>query len=177
MRYRGHRSTLGSTRCGLPQEPGGCCRCKTIQPRPALVLAVSLAGSLPGPGAAQPAPRPVQARPQASVAAAPTPAAVPAVPQQTTALAPPSVGFGAAPALSTGRDGDTPMLELAWRRCLPAGCIANGVLGDDALNRRRGWAEPGRITFQDGAGRAAGLPSSPRSLAQALDTLASEDSG
>ena len=96
-------------------------------------------------------------------------------PLQLTILVPPSVGFGAAPAVTTGRDGDTPVLEMAWRRCVPAGCIADGVLGDEALNRLRGWAEPGRITFQDGAGRAAGLPFSPRGLAQALDALARED--
>ena len=96
-------------------------------------------------------------------------------PLQLTILVPPSVGFGAAPAVSTGRDGDAPVLEMAWRRCLPAGCIADGVLGDEALNRLRGWTEPGRITFQDGAGRAAGLPFSPRGLAQALDAMARED--
>jgi len=98
-------------------------------------------------------------------------------PMQLTVLVPPSVSFGAAPAVSTGRDGDAPVLELAWRRCLPAGCIADAALGDEALNRLRAWVEPGRITFQDGAGRIAGLPFSPRGLAQALDALAREDGG
>ena len=98
-------------------------------------------------------------------------------PMQLTVLVPPSVSFGTPALLSTGRNGDAAVVEMVWSRCLPAGCIAGGVLADDALTRLRGWVEPGRITFQDGEGRAAALPFSPRGLAQALDALAREESG
>lgn len=97
-------------------------------------------------------------------------------PMQLTVLVPPSVSFGAPALLSTGRNGDAAVVDMVWSRCLPAGCIAGSVLADDALTRLRGWAEPGRITFQDGEGRAAALPFSPRGLAQALDALAREES-
>ena len=96
---------------------------------------------------------------------------------QLTILVPSSVTFGAAPALSPLRDGEAPVVELTWRRCLPGGCMADAPMSDDALRRVRGWAEPARITFTDGAGRAIALPFSPRGLPQALDAMAKDDAG
>ena len=95
---------------------------------------------------------------------------------QLTVLVPPNVSLQAGPGLLAGSEGESaPVLALAWRRCLPIGCIADAALGSDVVNRLRGWTEPGRITFTDGAGRAAGLPFSPRGLAQAMDALTKEE--
>ena len=95
---------------------------------------------------------------------------------QLTVLVPPSVSFGPAPLLLPGKEGEVPALaDLAWRRCVPGGCIADAALSEDALRRLRGWTDTGRIAFLDGAGRTAVLPFSPRGLPQALDALAKEE--
>ncbi len=99
-------------------------------------------------------------------------------PLQLTMLVPPNVAIAPAPALLAGKEGDAaPVAELAWRRCLPGGCMADVALSDDAVRRLRGWTEPGRIVFADSVGRPAALPVSPRGLSQALDALAKEDGG
>ena len=96
-------------------------------------------------------------------------------PMHMTVLAPPSVSFSATPALATMRDGDPALVELAWRRCLPGGCLAEGPVADDALRRVRALSDAARITFADGAGRLVALPFSPKGLPQAMDALARED--
>ncbi len=68
-----------------------------------------------------------------------------------------------------------PMLELAWRRCIPAGCLADAPLTDGALRRIRSRTDNARLVFQDSATREAVLPFSSRGLPQALDALAKED--
>lgn len=94
---------------------------------------------------------------------------------QLTVLVPPSVSFATGAALQPAREAEGAALELTWRRCLPAGCIADATLNDDAVRRLRGLSEAARITFADGAGRMAALPFSPRGLPQALDALAKEE--
>lgn len=98
-------------------------------------------------------------------------------PLQLTILVPASVTFGTTPALSLARDGEAPIMDLTWRRCLPGGCLADGAVSEDALRRVRGWTEPARVTFTDGTGRIVALPFSPRGLTQALDALAKDDAG
>lgn len=98
-------------------------------------------------------------------------------PLRMTILVPSSVTFGSTPALGTARDGEAPAVELAWRRCQPGGCTADGPLADDMVRRIRGWTEPARVTFADGSGRIVALPFSSRGLPQALDALAKEDAG
>ncbi len=98
-------------------------------------------------------------------------------PLHLTILVPPSVSFATAPALATARDGDPAVLALAWRRCLPGGCVADGTLTDETMRRVRAWTEPARVTFADAAGRTIVLPFSPQGLPQALDALAKEDGG
>lgn len=73
-------------------------------------------------------------------------------------------------------DNTGPMLDLAWRRCLPGGCFADAVAKDDLLKRWRGLTEPGRIVFKSAAGRDVAIPLSFRGLAPALDALAKERS-
>jgi invasion protein IalB len=97
-------------------------------------------------------------------------------PLHLTILVPPSVTFADAPALVPPHD-EPAVLTLTWRRCLPGGCMADGVLTDDVMRRVRGWTNPARITFADAAGRTIALPFSPAGLPQALDALAKEDGG
>lgn len=71
--------------------------------------------------------------------------------------------------------GDTDAaLDLTWRRCLPAGCLADVVLTDDDLKRLRARTENGRIVFQDGTGHDTVIPFAPKGLGPALDALAKE---
>ncbi len=96
-------------------------------------------------------------------------------PIHLTILVPPNVTFVSTPALRTARDGDGPVLEMAWRRCLPGGCLAEAVVTDDAMRRVRTATEATRVTFADGSGRLVALPFSSNGLAQALDALGKED--
>ncbi len=96
-------------------------------------------------------------------------------PLQMTILVPPSVSLTGPATLATAKDGDPPMLELPWQRCLPGGCVATASVADDLQRRLRGLADPARIVFVDGAPRRVGLPLSPKGLPQALDALAKAD--
>ncbi len=96
-------------------------------------------------------------------------------PVHLTVLVPTSVTFGTAPALATMRDGEAAVVDMAWRRCLPGGCVAEGSVSDETMRRIRGTTDPSRITFADGSGRAVALPFSPKGLPQALDALGKED--
>ena len=97
-------------------------------------------------------------------------------PMRLTVLVPPSVTLASEPKLvATAADKPEPAIDLAWRRCLPGGCIADAALRDEAMAQLRARKEPSRLLFQDGAGREGSLPFSPRGLAQALDALAKEE--
>ena len=79
-------------------------------------------------------------------------------PLQMAILVPPSVSLARAAALMPGKDGaampgkdgtampgkdgTAPLIELAWRRCLPGGCVADTPLPPETLNRIRGLASP-----------------------------------
>jgi invasion protein IalB len=90
-----------------------------------------------------------------------------------TIVLPNNVTLTAPVRLGTGEKVDQG-LSLAWRRCLTVGCFADNELPDDQLRRYRMTSEPGRLVFQDGAGRELALPFSFNGLAQALDALARE---
>ena len=90
-----------------------------------------------------------------------------------TVLLPANVTLGTPPRL-LGAESD-PAVELSWRRCLPAGCLADATLTDEQVRRLRARTDNGRLTFQDGAGRDAAIPFVPRGLAPALDALAKEE--
>jgi invasion protein IalB len=90
-----------------------------------------------------------------------------------TILVPPNLTLSTPPRL-VGADNE-PAVELSWRRCVPAGCLADAILTEEQVKRLRARTENGRVTFQDGAGREAAIPFAPRGLAPALDALAKED--
>jgi invasion protein IalB len=64
--------------------------------------------------------------------------------------------------------------DLAWRRCVPGGCVAEANAEPETIKRWRGRAEPGRIVYLDAGGRAVTIQLSFRGLAQALDAFAKE---
>ena len=93
-----------------------------------------------------------------------------------TILVPVNVTLASAPRLTAGEnEPSVPPLQLTWRRCIQAGCLADTLLTEDILRRLRARTEPSRILFQDSAGREVALPFSPRGLPQALDALAKEE--
>lgn len=95
-----------------------------------------------------------------------------AEPLRLTLLTPHNISIEANPRLLAAEgDRDMPPLDLAWRRCLPAGCFADAALNDDALRRLRARTDPLRLTFTDGAGREVALPFSLRGLGPALNAL------
>ena len=69
-------------------------------------------------------------------------------------------------------DKDTVGTDLAWRRCVGAGCVAENASIEDALRRWRGQTGLGRIVYKDAFDRDVVVPVSFRGLAQALDALA-----
>ena len=69
-------------------------------------------------------------------------------------------------------EGQPPLVELAWRRCLPNACVADSELPAPVLAKLHTGTETGRLTFQNGAGREITLLFSLRGLPQALDAFA-----
>jgi len=94
-------------------------------------------------------------------------------PVRITAVMPASVSFPSSVQIFMGEK-DAKPVDLPWRRCLPTGCFADVVPGDDMLKQWRKATEQGRILFKDAAGRELALPLSSRGLDQALDALAKE---
>jgi invasion protein IalB len=90
-----------------------------------------------------------------------------------TIVVPVNVAFQAVPRV-TMSDADPQPLDLAWRRCAPAGCFASAALAEQTLARWRSYDGMGRIAFKSAAGQDAVLPVSFRGLGQALDALARE---
>jgi invasion protein IalB len=94
-------------------------------------------------------------------------------PLRLTLALPVNVTFSNPPSFSA--DGKAPEpLDLAWRKCLPGGCIADALLKDDVLRRWKIQASAERITWADAAGRDLAIGLSFRGLSQALDALSKE---
>lgn len=89
---------------------------------------------------------------------------------RVTALLPTNVTLPGTVTIAGG-DKPAPSLDLQWRRCVPIGCLADGVSSDDAVKTWRAQATPGRLEYKDGGGQGVTLPLSFRGLAQALDAL------
>jgi invasion protein IalB len=93
-------------------------------------------------------------------------------PLRFSIVVPLSVSFALAPQL---KEGDTSLLGLAWRRCAPTGCFADGQLSADMLQKLRARTEPFQLGYRDAADQDVTLAISPRGLVQSLDALAKED--
>lgn len=93
-----------------------------------------------------------------------------------TVVVPVSVSFPSSPRMGLeekdGRDGAG--LDLAWRRCIPLGCVADGTAREELLKRWRASSETGRLVFKDAGGRDVVIPVSMRGFDQALEALARE---
>jgi invasion protein IalB len=87
-----------------------------------------------------------------------------------TAVVPTNVTFPSTVRIAIDEK-DAQPVEIAWTRCLPAGCFASLALKDDLLKRWHSQNESGRLTFKNGAGQDMTLPFSFRGLARALDAL------
>jgi invasion protein IalB len=96
-------------------------------------------------------------------------------PLRLTILVPPSVTLATEAALGTGHEGEAPVVDFTWRRCLSGYCVADAAISEETLQRVRAWTEVARVTFSDAAGHAVVVPFSPRGLPQALDALAKEE--
>jgi invasion protein IalB len=90
-----------------------------------------------------------------------------------TAVVPPNVAFPSSVRIALDEKDPKPV-EVAYTRCLPAGCFASIVVPDAALASWRAKDEPGRLIFKSGAGQETSVPMSFRGLARALDALAKE---
>ena len=91
-----------------------------------------------------------------------------------TAVVPISVIFPSVPKISAGDK--EPGLELAWKRCVPIGCMAVNVLKDDILRawRAETGENTGRLVFTDATGRPVNIQFTFRGFAQAMDAFAKE---
>lgn len=94
-------------------------------------------------------------------------------PMKLTMVLPNNVSFPSVVRV-TMDERDTQPFDLAWRRCLPGACIAEGEPTAAVIQRFRARTEPARVTFKDAGGRDVVIPFSFRGLAQALDALAKE---
>lgn len=92
-----------------------------------------------------------------------------------TILVPTNITIGTPPRFeeADGKFG----FDLGWRRCLPAGCLADSLLNEEQLQGLRMRTTNARITFKDAAGRDTAIPFTPRGLPAALDALAKENAG
>ena len=70
-----------------------------------------------------------------------------------------------------------PPLALAFRHCVPTGCVADAELREEALLRRlrtRPAEAAGRLEWRNSAGAETGIPVSFRGFTAAYDALARE---
>ena len=94
-------------------------------------------------------------------------------PLRLTVALPVNVTISSPPSFST--DSKVPeLLDLAWRKCLPGGCIADALLKDDVLRRWKTQTGAEHITWTDASGRDLAVELSFRGLTQALDALSRE---
>jgi invasion protein IalB len=90
-----------------------------------------------------------------------------------TLMIAPAVTVNEAPQLNLG-EGTALVVTLSWRRCLPAGCFADGALTPAVLRQLKQKKEPLEMTLKDAAGKPVTLSISNKGLPQALDALAKE---
>jgi invasion protein IalB len=97
----------------------------------------------------------------------------PGEPLRITVILPPNITLPSNVHVVTDEK-DDPGIDLAWRRCLPGGCIAEVKLEPETIKNWRARSAPGKLSFKDATGRVVAIPFSFRGLAQSLDALAKE---
>jgi len=95
----------------------------------------------------------------------------PKEPLRVTFIMFPNVGFPSTVKLALD-DKDPAPVELAWLRCTPSGCVAEGAFKDDELKRWRIGTGNGQLRFKDAGSHDVTWPVSLQGLPQALDGLA-----
>ena len=91
-------------------------------------------------------------------------------PLRLTLVLPVNVSFPSAPKITV--DGADPV-ELSWRRCVPAACVADSAFDADALRAFR-EAPTAKVESKSAAGGYFNFAISLRGLPQALDALMKE---
>jgi invasion protein IalB len=71
-------------------------------------------------------------------------------------------------------EGEPAFIDLQWRRCSPAGCVADIALAEPQIQRLRGKTDQIRIMFKDSTGRDIAVIVSMRGFAQSYDALLKE---
>jgi invasion protein IalB len=94
-------------------------------------------------------------------------------PLRLTALLPSNILLPSSVHIATDEAGD-PGVELAWRRCLPGGCIAETNADEDLIKRWRGRSGGGKLSYKNARGQTVVISFSFRGFAQALLALAKE---
>ncbi len=92
-----------------------------------------------------------------------------------TVVLPVSVSFPSSVRLGVEKEGsENAGVDLGWRRCIPAGCVADVPVKEEVLKQWRASSDPGRLTFKDAMGRELVIPVSFRGLDPALSALVKE---
>lgn len=94
-----------------------------------------------------------------------------------TLMIAPAVSLGQGPQLRLPDKTTPPVVGLAWRRCLPAGCFADVALSPAAIKQLGQQSEPMELTLKDAGDNQVALLISIKGLAQALDALSREGAG
>lgn len=97
-------------------------------------------------------------------------------PLRLTLVLPVNAGFPSAPKISIdGKPSES--IELAWRRCIPSGCIAEAALSDELIAQWRNEKSAAHIESKNGAGQTFSFALSLRGLGPAYDALTKESTG
>jgi invasion protein IalB len=88
-----------------------------------------------------------------------------------TVVLPPNVSLSSGVRAATG-DKDENAVDLAWRRCLPGGCVSETEVRDEVLRAWRAQSGAGQIRYLVASGQPISLSFSFRGLGVALDNLA-----
>jgi invasion protein IalB len=92
-------------------------------------------------------------------------------PVRMTVVLPPNVMLPSVVRVGLGET-DQSAVDLAWQRCLPGGCVAEGEIRDDLLKSWRAQTASGQIRFVSASSKPVNLTFSFRGLGVALDNLA-----
>jgi invasion protein IalB len=94
-------------------------------------------------------------------------------PLHLTALLPSNIQLPSSVHVATDK-GDDPGVELAWRRCLPGGCLAETNADAQLIERWRAHIAGGKLSYKNARGQTVVISFSFRGFAQALVALAKE---